>query len=82
MFPSSTLFHASLVLLPILGITWLLGFLVVGDGLYSQVVEWLFCIFTTLQGVMIFVMHCILNRDVSVTSDSTSVTILNRESIS
>ena len=68
----STLFHASLVLLPILGVTWILGFFVVGDSLYSQVVEWLFCIFTTLQGVMILVMHCIFNRAVCENSTALS----------
>ena len=68
----STLFHASLVLLPILGVTWILGFFVVGDSLYSQVVEWLFCIFTTLQGVMILVMHCIFNRAVRENSPALS----------
>ena len=66
----STLFHASAVLLPILGITWILGFFVVGDSIYSLVVEWLFCIFTTLQGVMILIMHCVLNKDVSENSCS------------
>lgn len=68
----STLFHASLVLLPILGVTWILGFFVVGDSLYSLVVEWLFCIFTTLQGVMILVMHCIFNRAVRENSTALS----------
>lgn len=62
--PCSTLLHASLVLVPILGITWVLGFLVVNDSLYSTVIEWLFFVFTTLQGVAIFLMHCVVNRDV------------------
>ncbi len=64
-YPHSTLVHASFVLVPILGITWVLGFFVVGDTTIASIIEWIFCIFTTLQGVMIFIMHCLLNRDVS-----------------
>lgn len=59
-----TLLHASLVLVPILGISWALGFFVVGEGTISTVIEWLFCIFTSLQGLMIFLMHCVVNREV------------------
>lgn len=53
-----------MVLLPILGIGWVLGFLVVGEGAIFDVIEWLFSIFTTLQGTMIFIMHCVLNKEV------------------
>lgn len=42
----------------------MLGFFVVGDSAISLVIEWLFCIFTTLQGLMIFLMHCVLNKEV------------------
>ena len=42
----------------------MLGFFVVGDSAISNVIEWLFCIFTTLQGLMIFLMHCVLNKEV------------------
>jgi G protein-coupled receptor 133 len=59
-----TLIHASVVLVPILGVTWGLGFLVVAGGVYATVVEWLFFVFTTLQGVAIFLTHCVLNREV------------------
>ena len=62
----STLIHASVVLVPILGVTWALGFLVVGGGVYATVVEWLFFVFTTLQGVAIFFAHCVINREVRV----------------
>ena len=55
-----------MVLVPILGVTWALGFLVVGGGIYATVVEWLFFAFTTLQGVAIFFAHCVLNREVCV----------------
>ena len=62
----STLLHASLVLVPILGVSWALGFFVVGGGVYATVVEWIFFFFTTLQGVAIFFAHCVLNREVGV----------------
>lgn len=64
-FSGRTLIHASVVLVPILGVTWVLGFLVVGGGVYAMVVEWLFFVFTTLQGVAIFFAHCVINREVS-----------------
>ena len=60
----STLLHASFVLVPILGVSWVLGFLVVGEGIYATIVEWLFFFFTTLQGAAIFITHCVLNREV------------------
>ena len=53
-----------MVLVPILGVTWALGFLVVAGGVYATVVEWLFFVFTTLQGVAIFISHCVINREV------------------
>ena len=60
----STLLHASLVLVPILGITWILGFFVVGEDVVSTIIEWLFFAFTTLQGVAIFTMHCVVKKEV------------------
>lgn len=42
-------FRAVLILLPLLGITWALGFLVVLNNAVGVVVEWLFFSFNTLQ---------------------------------
>jgi len=42
-------FRAALILLPLLGITWVLGFLVVLNNAVGVVVEWLFFSFNTLQ---------------------------------
>lgn len=61
----STLLHSSFVLLPILGITWALGFFVIGDNVASVVVEWLFCLLNSIQGMMLFIVHCVMSRDVS-----------------
>ncbi len=50
--------------MPTLGLTWILGFFVVSDGVYATVVEWLFFVCTTLQGISIFTIHCVLNTEV------------------
>ncbi|XP_025087973.1 adhesion G protein-coupled receptor L3-like [Pomacea canaliculata] len=58
---------ASAVLLPLLGLTWILGFLAVDTG-HSKVMmyifNYLFTITNSFQGVMFFVFHCLLNVDV------------------
>lgn len=60
----STLLHSSFVLLPVLGITWALGFFVIGDNVASEIVEWLFCLMNSIQGLVIFIVHCLMNREV------------------
>ena len=42
-------FRAAFVLLPVLGITWALGFLVLVNSGVAGVTEWLFFSFNTLQ---------------------------------
>jgi len=42
-------FRAAFVLLPVLGITWALGFLVLVNSTVGGVMEWLFFSFNTLQ---------------------------------
>jgi len=42
-------FRAAFVLLPVLGITWALGFLVLVNSTVADVMEWLFFSFNTLQ---------------------------------
>ena len=61
----SSLLQASFILVPTLGLTWLLGFFVVGNDVYSTIVEWIFFACTTLQGLAIFVIHCVLNTEVN-----------------
>ena len=53
---------AVLASLPLLGITWSFGLLSFNsDTVYFK---YLFAIFNSLQGLMIFVFHCVLNRKV------------------
>lgn len=61
-----SLLQASFILVPTLGLTWLLGFFVVGNDVYSTIVEWIFFACTTLQGLAIFVIHCVLNTEVRI----------------
>ncbi|KAK3577432.1 hypothetical protein CHS0354_032279 [Potamilus streckersoni] len=48
------------VLLPITGVTWILGIFSVNEDL--NVFQYLFTIFNSLQGLFIFVFHCLLNN--------------------
>ncbi|KAL4232620.1 hypothetical protein ACF0H5_007310 [Mactra antiquata] len=48
------------VLLPILGLTWVFGIFSVNENLV--VFQYIFAICNTLQGLLIFLFHCILNK--------------------
>nr|XP_002731299.1 PREDICTED: EGF, latrophilin seven transmembrane domain-containing protein 1-like [Saccoglossus kowalevskii] len=48
--------RAALVLLPLLGLTWLIGIV--------QELQYLFIVLNSLQGVFFFVLHCIMNDEV------------------
>ncbi|XP_060594261.1 adhesion G protein-coupled receptor L4-like, partial [Ruditapes philippinarum] len=50
------------VMLPLLGITWIVGMFYMGDK--SDSVQYIFAVFNGLQGVFIFVFHCVLNKQV------------------
>lgn len=54
---------ATAVLLPLLGITWLFGLLAFNSAVLAF--KYLFAIFNSLQGLMIFIFHCVLNKQVS-----------------
>ena len=53
---------ASGVILPLLGITWLFGLLSFNSD--TIIFKYIFTIFNSLQGLMIFISHCILNKQV------------------
>ena len=55
---------ATLILLPLLGVTWAFGFLSLGSPA-TLVFTYLFTICNTLQGTFFFIFHCLLNPDVS-----------------
>ncbi|XP_071126473.1 latrophilin-like protein LAT-2 [Mytilus edulis] len=54
---------AAAILLPLLGVTWTLGFFSVNDR-ETVVFTYLFTTFNSLQGVFFFIFHCLLNTDV------------------
>ena len=54
--------RASAALLPLLGITWLFGLL--GFSYDTIVFKYIFAIFNSLQGLMVFIFHCALNDKV------------------
>lgn len=49
-------------LLPVLGITWLFGFLSVNEHVIAF--QYIFAILNSLQGFFIFVSNCLLNKKV------------------
>uniref|UniRef100_A0A8C4NHD6 Adhesion G protein-coupled receptor D1 n=2 Tax=Eptatretus burgeri TaxID=7764 RepID=A0A8C4NHD6_EPTBU len=50
------------VLMPILGISWLFGVLAVNES--TILFQYLFALFNSMQGVFIFLFHCLLNSEV------------------
>ena len=62
---SSAPLRTAIILYPVLGLSWISGFLIFGDDpTYIQVVEWIFFVLVTLQGAVIFFMNCIVNKEV------------------
>jgi len=53
---------ASAVILPLLGITWLFGLLNFSSS--TVAFKYLFAITNSLQGLMIFIFHCLLNKQI------------------
>ncbi|CAB4032817.1 adhesion G -coupled receptor L2-like isoform X2 [Paramuricea clavata] len=54
--------RSTIILLPLLGLTWAFGLICVNDGLV--VFQYLFTIFNSLQGLFIFLFHCVFNTEV------------------
>ncbi|XP_071807365.1 uncharacterized protein [Asterias amurensis] len=52
----------AVVLLPILGLTWVFGLLAVNSA--TIVFQYLFTIFNSFQGLFIFLIHCVFNSEV------------------
>ncbi|KAL8576911.1 hypothetical protein ACOMHN_067361 [Nucella lapillus] len=53
---------AALLLLPLLGLTWVFGLAAVNKDLI--IFQYLFALFNTLQGFFIFLFHCVFNTEV------------------
>ncbi|XP_028397360.1 uncharacterized protein LOC114521149 [Dendronephthya gigantea] len=54
--------RSTIILLPLLGLTWAFGLICVNDDLI--VFQYLFTIFNSLQGLFIFLFHCVFNTEV------------------
>ncbi|KFM74343.1 Latrophilin-3, partial [Stegodyphus mimosarum] len=52
--------RVTLILFPVLGLTWVFGFLYVGE--HFEVAGYLFAIFNSLQGFCIFIFHCVMDK--------------------
>ncbi|XP_071831345.1 uncharacterized protein [Apostichopus japonicus] len=52
----------ALFLLPLLGLSWVIGFMSVNEG--TLVFQYLFVIFNSLQGFFIFLFYCAINKEV------------------
>ncbi|KAI8493085.1 hypothetical protein Bbelb_290890 [Branchiostoma belcheri] len=50
-------------IMALFGLTWVFGFLVIDDA--RTVFAYLFCIFNTLQGLFIFIFHCVMREDMT-----------------
>ncbi|KAI8494080.1 hypothetical protein Bbelb_284270 [Branchiostoma belcheri] len=48
-------------IMSLFGLTWVFGFFVVSGG--QPAFAYLFCIFNTLQGLFVFIFHCVLRED-------------------
>ncbi|KAI8481574.1 hypothetical protein Bbelb_406740 [Branchiostoma belcheri] len=49
-------------IMALFGLTWVFGFFVIDDA-RPVVFAYLFCIFNTLQGLFIFIFHCVMRED-------------------
>lgn len=52
--------RVTFILFPVLGITWIFGFLFVGK--HFEVAGYLFAFFNSLQGFCIFICHCLMDK--------------------
>ncbi|XP_064396295.1 adhesion G protein-coupled receptor L3-like isoform X2 [Halichondria panicea] len=59
----SQLFKATVILLPLLGLTWVFGLLSVNSS--TIVFAWLFSIFNSLQGLFVFIFHVLRSEKVT-----------------
>ena len=53
----------ALVLIVLLGLTWIFGLFYINE--HTVIMAYLFTIFNSLQGLFIFIFHCVMNEKVS-----------------
>ena len=58
---SITQARRSFAILVVLGLTWIFGILAIKDA--KLVFQYLFCIFNSFQGLLVFIFYCVLPRD-------------------
>ena len=58
---------ASAVILPLLGITWSFGLLSFNSDTIAF--KYIFAVFNSLQGLALFVFHCLFNKQVKFVSE-------------
>ena len=51
----------TIAILVVLGLTWVFGVLAIKDA--KLVFQYLFCIFNSLQGLLVFIFYCVLSKD-------------------
>ncbi|XP_068737030.1 adhesion G protein-coupled receptor L3-like [Montipora capricornis] len=57
-----TTIKACVILFPLLGVTWLFGLLSLAEG--GAVTQYAFTLFNSIQGLLIFLLHCVRNSEV------------------
>ncbi|XP_053398236.1 adhesion G protein-coupled receptor L3-like [Mercenaria mercenaria] len=57
-----TSFRSLCVLVPVLGVSWLIGIFYINDSFYF--IQYIFAVLNGLQGLFIFLFHCLLNPQV------------------
>ncbi|XP_048240604.1 serine-rich adhesin for platelets-like isoform X5 [Haliotis rufescens] len=57
---ATTTVRSLCVLMPVLGVAWVCGVLAINN--YTVIFQYLFASFNSLQGFLIFIMHCLFNR--------------------
>ena len=57
-----TSIRGTLILTPLLGTTWIFGLFAIGDA--SILFQYIFVILNSMQGVFIFLIYCVFNKEV------------------
>ncbi|EDO45211.1 predicted protein [Nematostella vectensis] len=68
-------FKTTIILMPLLGLTWCLGFFAAHDSVGSLVIQYAFAIINSLQGLYFFIAHCLYDEDVIRAANNTSVRV-------
>ncbi|XP_045172657.2 adhesion G protein-coupled receptor L3-like [Mercenaria mercenaria] len=67
-----------IVLMPLMGLTWLFGIFSTNEE--TVVFQYLFAVFNSLQGLFIFIFHCVMNKKIRVACEKMRIRWLSSES--